>query len=120
MESITDVDKTINDYSKQFQTAFLDFLRTSHRGNPVHSNQFYQTYIADKQYIHMTSTRWASLTEFVRYLGKQGLCRVEETDDGLFIAWIDRSPEPLLRGANSQSKKNADVAEQGVLLLKMA
>lgn len=46
MESITDVNKTINDYSNQFQTAFLDLLRTSHREKAVQSNQSYQTYIA--------------------------------------------------------------------------
>lgn len=53
MESITDVNKTINDYSRQFQTAFLELLRTTHREKAVHSNQFYQTYISDKQHIHM-------------------------------------------------------------------
>jgi DNA/RNA-binding protein KIN17 len=110
MESITDVNQTINDYSKQFQTAFLGLLRTSHREKAVHLNQFYQTYIADKQHIHMNSMRWTSLTEFVKYLGKEGLCRFEEKADGSFIAWIDRSPKALLRAANTQSKKNADAA----------
>jgi DNA/RNA-binding protein KIN17 len=54
--------------------------------------------------------RWTSLTEFVKYLGKEGLCRVEEKADRSFIAWTDRSPEALLRAANTQSKKNADAA----------
>lgn len=48
----------------------------------------------------------------MKYLGKEGLCGVEEKDDGLLIAWIDRSPEALLRAANTKSKKNADAAEQ--------
>lgn len=45
----------------------------------------------------MNSTQWKSLSQFVAYLGKSGKCRVEDTEKGLFIAWIDNSPETLRR-----------------------
>lgn len=36
--------------------------------------------IADKSHIHMNATKWESLTTFVKYLGKQGLAIVDETE----------------------------------------
>jgi DNA/RNA-binding protein KIN17 len=45
----------------------------------------------------MNVTKWNSLTEFAKYLGREGICVVEEKEDGFFIAWIDRSPEALRR-----------------------
>jgi Domain of Kin17 curved DNA-binding protein len=45
----------------------------------------------------MNSTRWLSLTEFVKHLGRQGIVRVDETDKGFFIAWIDNSPKALAK-----------------------
>ena len=45
----------------------------------------------------MNSTRWHSLMEFVKFLGRERLCRVEDGEKGLEIAWIDNSPEALRR-----------------------
>ena len=45
----------------------------------------------------MNATKWPSLTEFAKHLGREGICRVEDTEKGLFIAWIDNSPEALRR-----------------------
>jgi DNA/RNA-binding protein KIN17 len=53
--------------------------------------------VSDKEHIHMNSTQWKSLSQFVAYLGKEGKCRVEDTEKGLFIAWIDNSPDTLRR-----------------------
>jgi hypothetical protein len=36
--------------------------------------------IADKQHVHMNSTRWETLTNFVKYLGKSSQCIVDETE----------------------------------------
>ena len=82
-----DPQKHINDYSEQFKRDFLQLLRTSHREKMVHVNHFYQEYIRDKEHIHMNATRWASLTEFALWLGREGICRIEENDKGLHIAW---------------------------------
>ncbi|KAF2218798.1 C2H2 finger domain protein [Elsinoe ampelina] len=89
--------KFISNYSDQFKKDFLRLLRTAHGEKKVHANHFYQEYIAEKSHIHMNATRWPSLTEFVKYLGREGICRVEEGERGLEIAWVDDSPEALRR-----------------------
>ncbi|KAI0192159.1 domain of Kin17 curved DNA-binding protein-domain-containing protein [Astrocystis sublimbata] len=108
-----DTKKHIEDYSNQFRQSFIQLLRTSHGEKSVQINQFYQTFIANKEHIHMNATRWPSLTEFAKYLGREGLCRVEETDKGIHIAWIDDSPEALRRKeAIRRAKKYVATREQ--------
>ncbi|KUI57901.1 hypothetical protein VP1G_05207 [Cytospora mali] len=107
-----DPKKAIGEYSRQFSDEFLAQLRTSHGTKPVHINHFYQEYIANKQHVHMNSTRWGSLTEYAKYLGKEGLCRVEETDKGLHIAWIDNSPEALKRAEAIRRKEMLDKGDE--------
>ncbi|KAK2744292.1 hypothetical protein FQN57_004377 [Myotisia sp. PD_48] len=92
-----DPKKWIEEYSRQFKSNFLQLLRTSHGEKPVKINHFYQEYISDKMHTHLNSTRWSSLTDFAKYLGKEGICRVEEKEDGLFIQWIDNSPDAIRR-----------------------
>ena len=63
----------------------------------VKANNIYQEYIRDKHHLHMNATRWVTLTAFVKHLGSAGIVRVDETEKGLFIAWIDNSPKALAK-----------------------
>ena len=45
----------------------------------------------------MNATRWVTLTEFCKNLGRAGIARVDETEKGWFIAWIDNSPKALAK-----------------------
>jgi DNA/RNA-binding protein KIN17 len=92
-----DPKKFINDYSRQFQRDFLQLLKVAHGEKKVHMNNFYQQYISDKEHIHMNSTKWPSLTEFAKHLGREGLCRVEEGERGVEIAFIDDSAAAIQR-----------------------
>ena len=60
----------------------------------------------------MNATRWASLTEFAKHLGREGLCRVEDTDKGLQIAWNDNSPEALRRQDAIRKKERQDKGDE--------
>jgi len=68
----------------------------------VRANQVYQEFIADKHHLHMNSTRWVTLTEFVKHLGRTGVARVDETEKGWFIAWIDSSPKALAKAVRAE------------------
>lgn len=69
----------------------------------IRANQVYQEYIADKQHLHMNSTRWVTLTEFVKHLGRTGVAKVDETEKGWFIQWIDSSPKALAKAVRFSS-----------------
>ena len=107
-----DPKKYINDYSNQFQRDFLQLLKTSHGEKQVQLNHFYQEYIGNKEHIHMNSTKWPSLTEFAKYLGREGICRVEENDKGIHVAWIDNSPENLRRQDAIRKKERQDKGDE--------
>ncbi|ORY71926.1 domain of Kin17 curved DNA-binding protein-domain-containing protein [Pseudomassariella vexata] len=107
-----DPKKFINEYSRQFQRDFLQLLRTGHGEKQVQINHFYQEYIANKEHVHMNSTKWPSLTEFAKHLGREGLCRVEENDKGIHIAWIDDSPEALRRKEAVKRKEMQDKGDE--------
>lgn len=107
-----DPKKAINEFSNQFNRDFLTQLRTSHGTKSTHINRFYQEYIQNKEHVHMNSTRWPSLTEYAKYLGREGLCRVEETEKGLHIAWIDNSPEALKRAEAIRKKEMLDKGDE--------
>lgn len=107
-----DPKKAINEYSRQFNDDFLAQLRTAHGTKAVHINHFYQEYIQNKEHVHMNATRWPSLTEYAKHLGREGLCRVEETDKGLHIAWIDNSPEALKRAEAIRRKEMLDKGDE--------
>lgn len=107
-----DPKKVIREYSMQFKNDFLRLLRTAHGEKAIHINHFYQEYIQDKEHIHMNSTQWASLTEFAKYLGREGVCRVTETEKGINIAWVDNSPEALRRTEASRKKERQDRGDE--------
>ncbi|KAG9240137.1 domain of Kin17 curved DNA-binding protein-domain-containing protein [Calycina marina] len=100
--------KFIEDFSNQFKSDFLKLLRTGHGEKKTNLNRFYQEYIANKEHVHMNSTRWPSLTEFAKYLGRERICRVEEDENGIHISWIDNSPENLRRQDAVRKKERQD------------
>ncbi|KAK4941684.1 hypothetical protein LTR10_018423 [Elasticomyces elasticus] len=112
--------KAINDFSNQFQRDFLQLLRTGHGEKKVNVNHFYQEYIHNKEHIHMNATKWPSLTEFAKHLGRQGLCRVDEDDkndgrtgaSGLTISWIDNSPDALRRQEALRKREMQDRGDE--------
>ncbi|KKZ63379.1 hypothetical protein EMCG_02310 [[Emmonsia] crescens] len=104
--------KYIQQYSNDFLSDFLKQLRTGHGEKAVNINHFYQEYIANKEHIHMNATRWPSLTEFAKHLGREGICRVEEGEKGIFISWIDNSPEALRRQDALKKKERQDRGDE--------
>jgi DNA/RNA-binding protein KIN17 len=94
-------------FSRQFMGDFLQLLRTTHGEKRVQANHFYASqYIVNKSHVHMNSTRWKTLTEFITFLGHEGICRVENTEKGWFISWVDNSPEALKkRDANLKRER---------------
>lgn len=63
----------------------------------VHANIVYNEYVADKEHLHMNSTKWETLTGFIKYLGREGHCSIEETPKGWYMTYIDRDPAGLAR-----------------------
>jgi len=107
-----DPKKHIENYSNQFQRDFLTQLRTGHGEKKVDANRFYQEYIGNKEHVHMNATKWVTLTEFVKFIGREGMVRVEEGERGPLISWIDNSPEALRRQEVIRKKERMDRGDE--------
>jgi len=102
----------IADFSAQFQSEFVRLLSRRFGTKRVKANNVYQEYIQDKSHIHMNATRWVTLTEFIKCLGRAGIAHVDETEKGWFIAWIDRSPKALEKQEASLKKERATMNDE--------
>lgn len=104
--------QTLEAYSQRCLSTFLNLLRVNHGEKSVEANRFYQTYISDHHHVHLKDTRWGNLTRFVEWLGQEGLCRFEKKDDGIYIAWIDTSPDAERQAADLRRKKREEAADR--------
>ncbi|URD89586.1 Antigenic determinant of rec-A protein [Musa troglodytarum] len=104
--------RIVEGYSEEFERAFLDLVRRSHRFSRVAATVVYNEYIADRHHVHMNSTRWATLTEFVKHLGRAGFCKVEDTPKGWFITYIDRDSETVFKNRLKAKRLRADLVDE--------
>jgi len=104
--------KHISDFSMQFQSEFVSMLSRRFGTKRVQANRVYQEHIGDKSHLHMNATRWVTLTEFVKHLGRTGVARVDETEKGWFLAWIDNSPKALAKAEASIKKDRATMSDE--------
>lgn len=116
--------KYISNFSNDFQRDFVSLLRTAHGEKWISANRFYNEYIRDKEHVHMNATKWASLTEFTKHLGREGICHVKEDEkDGLMIAWRDTSVAAVKRRQEIAEQEAAEArsgAGEDKMLKKMA
>lgn len=100
--------KYIYNFSKEFSDGYVELLRRRFGTKRVSANKVYQEYIAHKDHLHMNATKWLTLSDFVKHLGRDGTCTVDETEKGWYVAYIDRSPEVLERQAKAARKEKQD------------
>lgn len=104
--------KFLDEFSVEFEDSFIRHLRHRHGTKRVHANLVYAELIRDRNHLHMNATKWTSLTEFVKYLGRTGKATVDETPKGWFLAYIDRDPETLARQKALERRKKSDIDEE--------
>ncbi|NXW72777.1 KIN17 protein, partial [Hirundo rustica] len=99
-------------FSEEFRYDFLELLRRRYGTKRVHNNIVYNEYISHREHIHMNATRWETLTDFTKWLGREGLCKVDETPKGWYIQYIDRDPETIRRQQEQERKKKQDLDDE--------
>eukprot|EP00884_Botryococcus_braunii_P011436 jgi/Botrbrau1/20293/Bobra.31_1s0071.1 len=105
-------DRVIEGYSDEFLKAFMDHLKVAHPHARVSAKVVYNEFIADRHHIHMNSTKWYTLTDFVKFLGREGLCKVDETPKGWFISLIHRDPVEEIEEQKRLARRKAEKTEE--------
>tara|TARA_B110000977_G_scaffold1141_1_gene1623 strand:+ start:42486 stop:43718 length:1233 start_codon:yes stop_codon:yes gene_type:complete len=97
----------IDGYSEEFLKEFLSLMSISHRNSRVAANVVYNEFISNKEHTHMNSTKWTSLTEFIKYLGREGIAQIDETPKGWFLTYVPEDREEQMRQASHKRKQKA-------------
>jgi len=105
-------DKFLDGYSQEFEKEFMTLLSRQFGTKRVQANQVYMEYIKDKDHLHMNSTTWHTLTAFVQYLGKEGKCKVDHTEKGWFIQYIDRGPDTIQAEIEKAKKEKMEMTDE--------
>ncbi|KAI8325341.1 hypothetical protein GQ54DRAFT_295577 [Martensiomyces pterosporus] len=105
-------ERYLEQFSQEFEDVFLSILSRRYGTKRVHANQVYQEIVADRQHLHMNATKWDTLSDFVMYLGREGKCKVEESERGWFIEWVDTSPEALARKEAILKKERQEMDDE--------
>ncbi|CAG2175801.1 unnamed protein product, partial [Oppiella nova] len=92
--------KYMDAFSSEFLKDFLHLLKTRFSSRRVFANQVYQEYIKDRNHLHMNATRWVTLSGLVKWMGRKGICAVDNTEKGWYITYIDRDPEKVQKQKN--------------------
>ncbi|KAK2892634.1 hypothetical protein QQF64_035610 [Cirrhinus molitorella] len=99
-------------FSEEFKSDFLELLRRRFGTKRVHNNIIYNEYISNREHVHMNSTQWETLTDFTKWLGREGFCKVDETPKGWYVQYIDRDPETIRRQEELERKKKQDMDDE--------
>ncbi|KAJ0170040.1 hypothetical protein K1T71_014646 [Dendrolimus kikuchii] len=108
--------KYIDEFSKEFADGYLELLRRQFGTKRVNANKVYQDYISNRDHLHMNATQWETLTEFVKWLGKESKCVVDETEKGWFVTYIDRDPAAVAAQEAKAKKEKMDKDDQERML----
>uniref|UniRef100_A0A3Q3AT83 DNA/RNA-binding protein KIN17 n=1 Tax=Kryptolebias marmoratus TaxID=37003 RepID=A0A3Q3AT83_KRYMA len=104
--------KFMDYFSNEFKSDFVELLRRRFGTKRVHNNIVYNEYISHREHIHMNSTQWETLTDFTKWLGREGFCKVDETPKGWYIQYIDRDPETIRRQEEQARKKKQELDDE--------
>ncbi|XP_055509412.1 DNA/RNA-binding protein KIN17 isoform X1 [Leucoraja erinacea] len=99
-------------FSEEFRNEFLELLRRRFGTKRVHNNVIYNEYISHREHVHMNATMWETLTDFTKWLGREGYCKVDETPKGWYIQYIDRDPETICRQQELEKKKKQELDDE--------
>ena len=106
----------ISGYSEEFLSEFMEHLRRSHPSTRVSAKVVYNEYIANKDHVHMNSTKWLTLTDFVKFLGREGYCKVDQTEKGWHLVYqkkdIEQELEEERKSKRHKAEKVHNFAEQ--------
>ncbi|CAD2100904.1 DNA/RNA-binding protein KIN17, putative [Plasmodium vinckei brucechwatti] len=99
-----DANKFMDEYSSMFEKEFMRLMKTKYCRTRILANTVYTNMISDKTHIHMNATVWVTLTDFVLYLGKTGKCKIEQTERGWYLEYIDREKIEREKAFNKKKK----------------
>ncbi|KAI8910778.1 domain of Kin17 curved DNA-binding protein-domain-containing protein [Gorgonomyces haynaldii] len=102
----------IEKFSKEFHSQFIRVLSNQFQTREVKVDDVYKELVQDRHHTHLNATKWQTMDEYLKYVGKQGICRVQEREDGFYIKWIDRSMTQLDKETQQEKRRRTEISEE--------
>ncbi|CDI74187.1 hypothetical protein, conserved [Eimeria praecox] len=102
--------KFMDEFSREFEEEFMKLMRTRYCRTRVLANSVYNNVVCDRHHIHMNSTIWVTLSEFVQYLGATNKCKIEHTPKGWYVEYIDH--EELARKKEEEKRRKIEKSQE--------
>ncbi|CDJ41174.1 Splicing factor-like protein, related [Eimeria tenella] len=100
----------MDEFSREFEEEFMKLMKTRYCRTRVLANSVYNNVVCDRHHIHMNSTIWVTLSEFVQYLGATEKCKIEYTPKGWYVEYIDH--EELARKKELEKKRKIEKSQE--------
>ena len=107
---LDDPDKFISEFSSQFQAYFLELLEEMARSDWIAAPEVYKEVVRDPDHVHLNSTRWKDLTDFLNCITEAGLIRKRprERGGGPEIQYIDKDFEEKKKREKLDEKRKLE------------
>ena len=115
-----DPSKVIDAFSEQFEKDFIALVSRRFGERRVHANLVYNELIQHKEHTHMNATIWATLTDFVKYLGRTGKCVVDESEKGWFLRYKSTDPRIVKVRQAAARRMKAALADEEITARRIA
>ncbi|KAL8274227.1 hypothetical protein Esti_001816 [Eimeria stiedai] len=100
----------MDEFSREFEQEFMKLMKTRYCRTRVLANSVYNNVVCDRHHIHMNSTIWVTLSEFVQYLGATEKCKIEYTPKGWYVEYIDH--EELAKKKEEEKKRKIEKSQE--------
>ena len=106
----------IEQFSNDFLKEFIETLKRRFKTSKVLANDVYQIFTNETHHIHLSSTKWVTLDEFVSHLGRESICKVEESPKGLMVQFIDVDDSKIKKIEQEKEKEQLKLNDEERLL----
>ncbi|KAL8455057.1 hypothetical protein Emag_001082 [Eimeria magna] len=100
----------MDEFSREFEQEFMKLMKTRYCRTRVLANSVYNNVVCDRHHIHMNSTIWVTLSEFVQYLGATEKCKIDYTPKGWYVEYIDH--EELAKKKEEEKKRKIEKSQE--------
>ena len=118
VEFASNPDLYINMHSDAFHSEFIALLESKYMGMKVEANKVYQEIILNPEHVHINATRWTNLTNYVKYLGKESFCKVEQDGEDWHLMMPDKKLALEREKVLKKAVKDRNEEERERILLK--
>ncbi|CAD8096324.1 unnamed protein product [Paramecium sonneborni] len=112
-----DPENYIEQFSQEFETAFMEILKEKYKEQKIGSNKVYEEMIRKVDHVHLNGTKWTKLTDFIQYLISNNKIGFDHSQGDIVIWNLNMNPDKI-KYDKVETKRVKLVEKQNALIDK--